>query len=324
MKATVLDGFTVNPGDNPWTPVAAHCELQVFDRTPEDKIVARGGDSEILLTNKTPMSRDTIAQLPRLKFISVLATGFNVVDIGAARERGVPVSNVPAYSTDSVAQHVFAVILARVHRPEQHNAAVRDGRWATSPDFSFWLSPLTELADKTIGIVGYGRIGRRVAELAAAFRMNVLAWNPVLKGKARLDYERFDWTTLNQVFRESDFVSLHCRLTDENAGFVNKELLALMKPHAILINTARGDLVNEGDLARFLEEGRIGGALLDVLATEPAEADNPLVAAPHCSITPHIAWAAVEARRRLMRWTADNVEAFVSGHPINVVNQTGN
>ncbi len=320
MKATVLDGYTLNPGDNPWTPVAAQCELEIFDRTPAETVVARCADSEIILTNKTPLASATIAALPRLKFISVLATGTNVVDGAAARARQIPVSNVPAYSTDSVAQHVMAVILARIHRPWQHDCAVRDGQWQSSGDFCFWLSPLTELTDKTIGIVGFGRIGRRVAELAAAFGMNVLAYNPTLAGKVRLDYERFDWCPLRQVFRESDYVTLHCPLTDDNAGFVNTELLQLMKPTAVLVNTSRGGLVNEADLANYLNDERIAGACLDVVSEEPIRADNPLLHARNCMITPHNAWATLEARRRLMQVTADNIEAFMGGRPIHVVN----
>jgi glycerate dehydrogenase len=321
MKAIVLDGYTLNPGDNPWSPVEAHCELQVYDRTPEPLIPERAGDAEIALTNKTPLTRDTIARLPRLKFISVLATGYNVVDVDAARERGIPVSNVPAYGTDSVAQYVMAVILARIYQPLEHSRSVYEGKWQASPDFTYHLGPLTELTDKTFGVIGYGRIGRRVAELAAAFRMNVLAWNPTLAGKVRLDYDRFDWCTMKQVFRESDFVSLHCPLTPENAGFVNADLLGLMKPGAVLINTARGGLVNEADLARFLNEGKIAGACLDVVSAEPIREDNPLLGAKNCIITPHNAWATIEARRRLMQITADNVEAFISGSPIHVVNR---
>lgn len=320
MRATVLDGFTVNPGDNPWTMVEHHCQLEVHDRTPVGRVVETSGDSDILLTNKTPITGDTIRALPNLKFISVLATGFNVVDIDAARERNIPVSNVPAYSTDSVAQHVMAMILSRTHRPAEHSASVYNGKWQASPDFCFWLTPISELAEKTMGIIGFGQIGRRVAELASAFGMNVLAFTPTIAGKVRLDSERFDFCSLQQVFRESDYVSLHCPLTDSNAGFVNAELLEKMKPGSVLINTARGGLVNEADLARHLATSRSGGALLDVVSQEPIRADNPLLQAKNCLITPHIAWATLEARKRLMNTTANNVEAFVGGRPINVVN----
>ncbi len=320
MRATVLDGFTVNPGDNPWTAVESHCDLDIHERTPSERIVERSFDSEILLTNKSPISGETIRALPNLKFISVLATGYNVVDTDTARRRGIPVSNVPAYSTDSVAQHVMAMILCRTHRPTDHSASVYQGHWQASPDFCFWLSPISELADKTIGIVGFGQIGRRVAELASAFRMNVLAYTPTISGKERLNSERFDFCSLQQVFRESDYVSLHCPLTESNAGFVNAELLGTMKAGSVLINTARGGLVNEADLASHLATKRSGGACLDVVSHEPIRPDNPLLKAKNCLITPHIAWATLEARKRLMNTTANNIEAFVGGRPINVVN----
>jgi glycerate dehydrogenase len=320
MKATVLDGATVNPGDNPWSPVEKWCSLSVFDRTPESAIVERGEGSEILLTNKTPISAKTMEKLPSLRFISVLATGYNVVDIEEARRRNIPVSNVPAYSTDSVAQHVMAMILGRMHRPEAHFEAVRNRAWVNSPDFCFWLSPFNELAGQTMGLIGFGQIGRRVAELALAFGMNVLAYTPVPARKTRPPSERFDFCTIQQVFRESDYVSLHCPLDASNAGFVNAQLLSLMKKTAVFINTARGGLVNETDLERALEDGTIAGACLDVVTQEPMRDNNPLLTARNCLITPHMAWGAVEARRRLMRVTADNVEAYVSGQPIHVVN----
>lgn len=319
MKITVLDGFTVNPGDNPWSPLESFGELVVFDRTPADLIVERSQGSHILLTNKTPLSAETLDQLPDLKFIAVLATGFNVVDLEAARRRNIPVSNVPEYSTDSVAQHVMAMMLSMTHRPFEHSTAVYSGQWESAGDFCFWLGPLHELAGKTMGVVGYGRIGRRVCELAAAFGMNVLAHNPTYKNKIRLDYQRFDWCSLEQVFRESDFVSLHCPLTDDNAGFVNQQMLELMKPNAILINTARGGLINEADLSAALKDGQLAGACLDVVSQEPILKDNPLLTTPNCMITPHNAWATIEARQRLMHTTADNIEAFLGGQPINRV-----
>ncbi len=320
MKITVLDGYTLNPGDNPWTRVAALGEFSVYDRTHANEIFDRSAGADILLTNKTPLDAAMIGRLPQLKFISVLATGFNVVDIQAAASRGIPVSNVPTYGTDSVAQHVIAVMLSIIHRPEAHSRAVSDGQWQRCPDFSFWLHPMHELAGQTLGVVGYGRIGKRVCELAAAFGMNVLAHNPTVRHKDHLPYDRFDFCTLEQIFRESDFVSLHCPLTKDNAGFVDTALLSVMKPGAVLINTARGQLVNEADLAAALHAGQIAGACLDVVSAEPIRDDNPLLGAPNCLITPHNAWATVQARRRLMETTADNVEAFISGHPINVVN----
>ena len=320
MKITVLDGYTINPGDNAWHPVEELGELTVYDRTAPDQIIDRSQNTDILLTNKTPLNAQTIGQLPQLKYIGVMATGVNVVDLGAAREHGIPVSNVPEYSTESVAQHVLAVMLSMNHRPMDHSHAVYEGRWEKAGDFCFWLSPIHELAGKTLGVVGYGRIGRRVCELAAAFNMNVLAHNPTYRNKTRLDYMRFDWCSLEQVFRESDYVSLHCPLTEENQGLVDIGLLELMKPTAVLINTSRGGLINEQALANALREHKISGACLDVVSQEPIAPNNPLLSAPNCLITPHNAWSTLESRQRLMKKTAENVEAFLSGHPINQVN----
>ncbi|MDG2013828.1 MAG: D-2-hydroxyacid dehydrogenase [Pirellulaceae bacterium] len=319
MKITVLDGYTLNPGDNPWSAIEPFGELTTHDRTSAEHILERSLDADVLLTNKTPLDAGTLEKLPNLKFIGIMATGVNVVDLAAAAKLGIPVSNVPEYCTDSVAQHVISVMLSMNHRPFEHSTAVYGGQWEKAGDFCFWLSPLKELAGKTMGVVGYGRIGKRVCELAAAFNMNVLAHNPSYRNKTRLDYLRFDWCTLEQVFRESDFVSLHCPLTVENAGFVNASLLTQMKPNALLINSARGGLINESDLAEVLQERGIGGACLDVTSTEPIQKENPLLAAPNCLITPHNAWASVEARQRLMKVTAENIEAFLSGHPINLV-----
>lgn len=320
MKITVLDGYTLNPGDNAWQPVEALGELTVYDRTAADQIMERSQDADILLTNKTPLDANTLARLPQLKFIGVMATGVNVVDLEAATRHNIPVSNVPEYSTESVAQHVLAVMLSMNHRPMDHSHAVYEGRWEKAGDFCFWLSPIHELAGKTLGVVGYGRIGRRVCELAAAFNMNVLAHNPTYRNKTRLDYMRFDWCSLEQIFRESDYVSLHCPLTAKNQGLVDGKLIALMKPTAVLINTSRGGLINEKALADALREHKISGACLDVVSQEPITPENPLLSAPNCLITPHNAWSTLESRQRLMQKTAENVEAFLSGHPINQVN----
>ena len=319
MKITVLDGYTLNPGDNPWKPLEELGELVVYDRSMATDIIERSRDADILLTNKTPIDAQLIQQLPQLKFIGVMATGINVVDVAAAKERGIPVSNIPEYSTNSVAQHVMAVLLSMHHRPFEHSVAVYSGQWQQAVDFSFSLAPLHELSGKTLGVVGYGRIGKRVCELASAFGMNVLAWNPTFANKVRLLYERFDWCNREQVFRESDFVSLHCPLVEDNVGFVVDSILGLMKPTSILINTARGGLINEQHLANALKDGRIAGACLDVVSTEPISDDNPLLKAPNCLITPHNAWATLEARQRLMQATAQNVEAFLGGSPINLV-----
>ena len=318
MKIVVLDGHTLNPGDNSWEGVEALGATAVHARTATADIVSRASDADIVLTNKTPLTRQTIGQLPKLKFISVLATGFNVVDTAAARERNIPVSNVPIYGTDTVAQHVFAVLLHLIHRSGEHDAAVRAGEWQKRQDFSFWLSTLTELAGKTMGIVGFGRIGRKTAEIAHAFGMKVIAHD--VYQSTPPTYDRFSWSSIDDLFRQSDVVSLHCPQTSDNKQFVNGQLISKMKPTAILINAARGTLVNEAELAGALNAGRIAGACLDVVSTEPIASDNPLLKAKNCLITPHMAWAAVEARRRLMATTAENIAAFQQGKPINVVN----
>jgi glycerate dehydrogenase len=318
MRIVVLDGFTLNPGDCPWDPIGRLGELTVHDRTAPGDIVSRAGGAEILLTNKTPLSAETISRLPALRFISVLATGYNIVDAAAARRRGIPVSNVPVYGTDSVAQFAFALLLELCHRAGRHGDLVRQGEWARRGDFSFWDSPLVELSGLRMGIVGFGRIGRRVGELAHAFGMGVLAFDP--RPEAPPGYEPFAFASLEEVFARADVVSLHCPLTEGNREMVGARLLGLLAPHAYLINTARGNLVREADLARALAEGRIAGAAVDVVSTEPIRPDNPLLSAPNCLITPHIAWATGAARRRLMEATARNIEAYLRGCPINLVN----
>jgi glycerate dehydrogenase len=317
MTIVVLDGYTLNPGDNPWTGVEALGSVTVYDRTPADQVVTRARDAQIILTNKTPLTRAILEQLPELRFIAVLATGYNVVDIAAARERGIPVSNVPVYGTDAVAEFVYALALNVYRAPQQHADLVRAGAWAASGDFSFWRSSLTELAGKTMGIVGFGRIGRRVGELAAAFKMHVLAHDTYHGSPPAYS---FQWSEIDELFASSDVVTLHCNQTPENTGMVNRSVLARMKPGALLINTARGGLVNEKDLADALAAGRPAAAALDVVSAEPIATDNPLFTAKNALITPHIAWAAVEARRRLMATTVENIAAFQSGSPINVVN----
>ncbi len=319
MRIVVLDGYTLNPGDNPWDAVADQGDLEVHERTPADQIVARAAGAPIVLTNKTPLSADTISQLPDLKFISVLATGYNVVDVKAAQQRQIPVSNIPVYGTDTVAQHVFAVLLSMCHHPILHDQAVREGQWQQHEgDFCFWNKPLLELVGKKMGVIGFGRIGRRVGEVANAFGMQVLA-HDVFRGEDPT-YQPFAWRSLPEVFAEADVVSLHCPQTDENAGFVNRELLNTMKSSAFFINAARGGLVTERDLADALNEGKIAGACIDVFSAEPIHDNNPLLQAKNCLLTPHIAWATVSARRRLMATTAENLAAFRKGDPINVVN----
>jgi glycerate dehydrogenase len=317
MKIVVLDGASLNPGDNPWAEIAALGEFTCHDRTPAEQIVERAADADVLLTNKVVLHAATLARLPKLKFIGVLATGYNVVDVKAARARGIPVANVPVYGTDAVAEYVFALLLNFHRQPQLHSDLVKQGEWARRGEWSFWQTPLSELAGKTIGIVGFGRIGRRVGELAAAFKMKVLALD-VFKGAAP-SYP-VEWREVAELFAEADVVSLHCNLTPENTGMVNAALLARMKRTAYLINTSRGLLVHDADLAAALRAGVLAGAALDVVTAEPIPADNPLLGAPNLTLTPHIAWAAVEARQRLMQVAAENVAAFIAGRPINVVN----
>jgi glycerate dehydrogenase len=316
MKIVVLDGYTMNPGDNPWDEVAKLGEFICHDRTPGELILERAKDADIILTNKTLLSADTLARLPKLKFISVLATGYNVVDVKAARSHGIAVSNVPIYGTDAVAEYVFALLLNFYRQPQLHSDLIKQGEWSRS-EWCFWRTPLTELAGRTIGIVGFGRIGRRVGEIAAAFKMKVLA-NDVVH--ANPPSYPFAWREVPELFAESDVVTLHCNLTPENTGLVNQALLKRMKPTAYLINTSRGPLVKDADLAEALQQGKLGGAALDVVSTEPIPPDNPLLKAPNITITPHVAWAALAARRRLTQITAENVAAFVAGKPIHVVN----
>ncbi len=318
IKIVVLDGNRLNPGDNPWDEVAAYGTLEVYDWTEPHQVVERTKDADIILTNKSLVMRDSIARLPQLKYISVLATGYNSVDAQAARERNIPVSNVPVYGTDSVAQFVFALLLELCHHVGRHRTAVAAGEWERSGLWSYHKTRLIELVSKTMAVVGFGRIGRRVGELAHAFGMNVLAVD--IREANPPDYKPFAFASLEDAFRRADVVSLNCALTSENEGMVNQELLAVMKPNAFIINAARGSLIREADLANALNNGVIAGAALDVVSTEPIQADNPLLQAKNCIITPHIAWASLEARRRLMKTTAENIGAFLVGKPQHVVN----
>jgi glycerate dehydrogenase len=308
MKITVLDGYCLNAGDLSWDPLRAFGEVEVFDRTPADQAVERAAGSAIVLTNKTPLPAAALDQLPDLRYIGVLATGYNVIDIEAAKRKGIVVSNVPTYGTASVAQFVFALLLELCHHVRLHADAVRAGEWTRSPDWCFSKSPLVELEGKTMGIVGYGRIGRQTARIAEAFGMPVLWWDkpPGL-------------SSLDDLLQQSDVISLHVPLSEETRGMINAHTLALMKPTAILINTSRGPLIQETDLAAALNSGRIAGAALDVLSMEPPPLENPLLAARNCLITPHMAWATTEARRRLMTSVIENVTAFLNGRPKNVV-----
>jgi len=318
LSIVVLDGKRLNPGDNPWGEVARFGKLTVYDWTDSADVVERAKGADIVLTNKSPVGREAIGKLPSLKYISVLATGYNIVDVTAARERNIPVSNVPVYGTDSVAQYVFALLLEFANRVSLHDASVKAGDWSKSGQWSYTLSPQSELAGKTMAIVGFGRIGRRVGELAHAFGMEVLAVDVNETGPP--PYRPFAFVPLEDAFRRADIVSLNCALTPENTGMVNKGLFSLMKPSAFLINVARGPLVNDADLAEALNGGVLAGAALDVVSAEPIAPDNPLLGAKNCIITPHMAWATLEARRRLMKETAENIAAFLEGRTKNVVN----
>ena len=313
----ILDAFTANPGDLDWSGLAQLAPLELHDRTRPEEIVARAAGATVVLTNKTPLTAATLAALPALRFIGVLATGHNIVDGAAARARGIAVSNVPAYGTASVAQAVFALLLELTHRTGHHASAVREGRWSACADFSFWDFPLLELAGRTFGVVGYGQIGRAVARIAAAFGMKVIATRSDDRAGREGDVELVPLETL---FREAEVISLHCPLTPQTQGLVNAERLGWMKPTALLINTGRGPLIVEADLAAALHAGRIAGAALDVLAIEPPPPGHPLLTAPHCLITPHLAWATREARGRLIAIATENVRAFLGGRPQNVVN----
>lgn len=316
MKIVILDGYTANPGDLDWSPLTALGELTVHDRTPASLTLERAAGAQVLLTNKVVLGATELAALPELRYIGVLATGYNVVDVAAARERGIAVTNVPAYSTPSVAQHVFALLLELTRGVGHHAELVRAGRWSASPDFAFWATPQVELAGLTFGIVGFGAIGRAVARVALAFDMRVLAHT---RTPDPAGWPEVDFVGLDELFARADVVSLHCPLTEETCGLVNASRLATMKPTAFLLNTGRGPLVDEAALAVALRAGVIAGAGLDVLSQEPPPADNPLLSAPNCIITPHLAWATKAARQRLLNVAIDNVRAFVEGTPQNRV-----
>ncbi len=316
-RIVVLDGYTLNPGDLDWEGLRTLGEVTVYDRTVASDVVARAQDAEIVLTNKVPITAEVIAELASLRYIGVMATGYNVVDLDAAARRGIVITNVPGYGTQSVAQFTVALLLELCHRVEEHSRAVRAGAWGANPDFSFTLSPQVELAGKRLGIVGYGSIGQRVAALGRAFGMEVLVTSRTPKETGD---EGIRWTQdLSGVLQGSDVVSLHAPLTKETAGLICTESLASMKSSTLLINTARGGLVVEQDLANALNEGRIAGAAVDVLSLEPPVHGSPLLSARNCIVTPHMAWASREARSRLMASVVENVRSFQAGQPVNVV-----
>ncbi len=317
MKIVVLDGYTLNPGDLSWERLEKLGVCAIYDRTPQTEIITRIGDADIVFTNKTLLTEEVFAACPNIRYIGVLATGYNVVDTEAAKKRNIMVTNIPTYGTSAVAQFTFALLLEVCHHVGAHDAAVKQGRWKASGDFCFWDYPLIELAGKTMGIIGFGRIGQTVANIAIAFGMEVLAYDKY--ADKNLQNEHIQLVELDELLAGSDVVTLHCPLFPETEGIINKKSLKKMKNSAILINTSRGPLIVEKDLAEALNAGNLHGAAVDVVSTEPISEDNPLFSAKNCLITPHIAWAPIEARSRLLNIAIDNLEAFVDGHPINSV-----
>ena len=322
MEIVILDGYTLNPGDLSWKGFEELGNLRVYDRTSYDVndidlIVQRSKDADAIIINKTPISRKALDKLPNLKYIGLLATGYNVVDIDAAKEKGITVTNVPTYGTDSVAQMTFALLLELTNNVGIHDAAVKAGKWSKSPDWCFWESPLIQLSGKTLGIIGYGRIGQSVGKIAQAFGMKVLATanNP----RKELENKDMKYVELDELFANSDFISLHCPLTDETKGIINKKSIEKMKSNVMIINTSRGGLIVEDDLADALNRERIAGAALDVVSVEPIKPDNPLLKAKNCILTPHISWAPIESRERLMNIAVNNLVEYLKGQSVNVV-----
>ena len=316
MNIVILDGYTLNPGDQNWAPVNALGKVTVYDRSSPDQIIERAIDADAVLVNKVILNESVLSQLPKLRYIGVCATGYNNININSTNKYGIVVTNVKAYGPASVAQHTFALLLALVNHIELHSQSVRNGDWAASEDFCYWKTPLVELAGKTIGLVGLGDIGSQVAKIASAFGMKVIAYRKNPEQTHNTDIEMVSMKTL---FKQSDVISLHCPLTEETKDLINAERLLWMKPTAYLLNTGRGPLINEEDLANALKNKTIAGAGLDVLSCEPPRTDNPLITAPNCVITPHIAWASFEARKRLLQMVADNLSAFMEGEATNVV-----
>ena len=327
MKITVLDGHGLNPGDVSWDGIKAFAdEFTVFDRSPQEIVVERIGNSEIVLLNKVHITKEIVENCPNLRYIGVLATGYNVIDTAACRERGIIVTNIPSYSTNAVAQHVFSFILHFTNQVASHSVSVHDGGWISNPDFCYWLSPLAELSGKTLGIYGFGHIGQKVAEIAHSFGMKILVHahsaESFEKAKKSLSFDSSAITmvSVDELFKESDFISLHAPLTPETKNLVNSKTLSLMKKSAYLINTARGGMICEKDVRDALDSGKIAGYATDVLLEEPMSKDCPLYKAPNCVITPHLAWAPKETRLRLLGIEIENIKAFLAGKPINVVN----
>jgi len=322
MKIVILDGYTLNPGDLSWDELKKLGDVTIYDRTSADKVVERAEGAEAIFTNKTPVSEEAINQLSSLKYIGVLATGYNIINTEAAKAKGIVVANVPGYGTASVVQMTFALLLELCLNVQRHSDSVRDGKWARSVDFCFWDYPLVELAGKTMGIIGYGSIGQKVGDVATAFGMNIIGNSRRWTDQSHRS--NFRWAEIPELLQQSDVVSIHCPLFAETKGLINKESLQSMKRSAFLLNTSRGPIVVDQDLADALNNGVIAGAGIDVLSAEPPSKDNPLFTAKNCIITPHIAWATKEARARLMATTVSNLSAFIGGNPVNVVNTMAN
>lgn len=319
MKIVVLDGYTLNPGDISWEGLEALGEVTVYDRTKPEEVVERIGDAEVVYTNKTPITRETLDQCENIRFIGVLATGYNIIDIEAAKEKGIPVSNIPTYGTAAVSQFAIALLLELCHHIGEHSDAVKNGEWTSNPDWCFWKYPLVELAGKTMGIVGFGRIGQDTGKIAQALGMKVLAFDAYKRPE--LESETCRYADLDTLLAESDVISLHCPLFPDTEGIINKDTIAKMKTGVMIINDSRGPLIVEEDLRDALNSGKVAGAALDVVSTEPIKMDNPLLSAKNVILTPHIAWAPKESRQRLMDIAVENLQCFVDGAPQNVVNK---
>lgn len=316
MKTVILDGYTENPGDLSWDGFKCFGELCVYERTDNSEIIERIGDAEIVYTNKTPITKEILSACPSVRFIGTLATGYNVVDVEAAAARGIPVSNIPGYSTEAVAQHTFALLLELTNHVGEHAECVRKGAWKSAGDFCFWNRPIVELSGKTMGVIGYGNIGRKVAETARVFGMRV-----IYTGRRRAPEDGIaEYRELSRLYKEADIISLHCPLFPETEGMINRDSISMMKDGVIILNTSRGGLIVERDLREALDSGKVGAAALDVISKEPMAEGNPLCDAKNIIITPHIAWASREARKRLMDIAVDNLRAFYEGKPQNVVN----
>ncbi|MGC9342790.1 MAG: D-2-hydroxyacid dehydrogenase [Bacteroidales bacterium] len=320
MKIVVLDGYTLNPGDLSWDEIEQLGELTVHDRIDNDpeNVIKTIGNAEVVFTNKTPLPKAVLEKVPSVKYVGVLATGYNVVDVEAAKENGIIVTNVPTYGTSAVAQYTFALLLEICHHVGAHNDAVKEGEWAKRGDFCFWNYPLIELAEKTMGLIGFGRIGQATAKIGQAFGLNILAYD--IKQDRSLESENCKYASLEELLEKSDIISLHCPLLESNMGIINKNSITKMRDGVLIINTSRGPLIVEEDLRDALESGKVAAAAVDVASSEPIQADNPLLKAKNCLITPHIAWAPKESRTRLMDVAVENMLAFMDDKPINVVN----